>query len=427
MNPAITDPDTGKLSSTRLAEFIAPDIGRGLDGEYYRYESGIYTRHEDLIMAKVADVLGDRYSATVLGHVRAHLLNVSIPSVGVQDLPAGYLDYIVMENGVYHWRDDKLTGHDMLLGAVTRLPIRYTREATAPRFSSWLAEVLGTDAELLRHVWEIIGYLLMTGNPLQKAFLLFGEGGNGKGTFLRVLGAMLGKANVSGLSLHDLVADRFAASELYGKIANISGDLSARFVNEPEILKRITGGDVITTSRKYGQQFTFVAYAVPVFASNEYFRTSDTSYGWRRRWEVVEFTRKVDELGDFDERDLLAELPGIFNEAMRALRVLMERQKFDPPAAAREATKRLHDAADPLLLWLDEDDGVVLGETQSAPRADVYERYKNWVRRNGYQPLASGPFGNRLKQLGITSRRQMNEGSRIRYYDGISVFLTGND
>lgn len=424
---AFTDPDTGKLSSTSLAEYIAPDLGRGFDGDMYVYQDGIYVRDERIITKRVAAALGDRYSSTVEKQVEAHLLNVSLIGVGVRTLPGGYLDHVVLENGVYRWPDDVFEGHNPLLGAMTRLPIRYARHATCPRFSQWLAEVLSPDPELIRHIWEVLGYLLMTGNPLQKMILLYGEGGNGKGTFLRVLGAMLGDDNYSAISLHNLVEDRFSASGLYGKIANISGDLSSRFVNEPEILKQITGGDAITTSRKYGQQFTFVPYAVPVFASNEFFRTSDTSYGWRRRWEVVEFVRKVDGLGNFDERDLLTELPGIFNQAMSALRTLMQRQRFDPPPVAREATSRLHDAADPLLMWLDEDDAVIRGEGQSSPKADVYARYARWTRANGYQPLASGPLGTRLKQLGITSSRRMDQGSRLRYYDGISVFLTGDD
>src|SRR5690606_3841375 len=108
----------------------------------------------------------------------------------------------------------------------------------------------------------------------------------------------------------------FATSGLYGKIANISGDLSSRFLSDPQVLKEITGGDSISASRKFGQSFEFVPYAVPVFASNEYFRTSDSSIGWRRRWEVIEFTRRVDGNGTFDEQLLLDDIPGIFNLAM---------------------------------------------------------------------------------------------------------------
>lgn len=334
----------------------------------------------------------------------------------------------MLKNGVYHWRDDRLTGHDPLLGALTCLPIVYDPTATAMNFETWMHQVLLGDEEIIRHVWEIIGYTLMTGNPFHKIVLLHGSGRNGKGTLLRVLRRLLGDDNYSAISLHDLVADRFAASGLYGMIANISGDLSAKFLNEPEIIKQITGGDAITTSRKYGQQFTFVPYAVPVFATNEYFRTSDTSYGWRERWIVVEFSHAdVTKLGHFDEQELFSELPGIFNLAMVGLRRLMARGRFDPPQAAIDATARLHDSADPFMIWLDEDENVVRGEGQQSPRSDVYERYARWCRRNGYQPLASGPFGNRLKGIGVGTAQSRAGGTYTRYYTGISVMLDPRD
>ncbi|MFE5408765.1 phage/plasmid primase, P4 family [Microbacterium sp. NPDC056569] len=417
----------GKLDAVLVAEYIAPDMGRGLDGDYYEYRNGVYRRDPDLVTKRVAAALGSKYSATLQKQVEAHLLNLWIPEVGVRDLPSGYLDYIVLRNGVYHWRRDELEAHSPLLGALTCLPIVHAAGARPFNFDTWLEQVLGDEPELIRHVWEVIGYVLLTGNPLQKIVLLHGEGGNGKGTMLRVLRRLLGEDNYSSLSLHTLVEDRFAAAGLYGVIANISGDLSSRFVNEPEILKQITGGDSITTARKYGQHFTFVPYAVPIFAANEYFRTSDSSYGWRRRWEVIDFTRDVSKLGHFDEQILFDELPGIFNAAMDGLRRLMERGRFAPPQIAVAATQRLHDSADPFMIWLEDDENVRRGPDEYSPRADVYTRYSRWCRSNGYQPLASGPFGNRLKGIGITTSQSRAGGQYVRHYNGISVMLTPTD
>lgn len=415
----------GRLDATLIAEHIAPDLGRGIDGAMYEYRDGVYVRDDEIITRRVARALGHKYSTTVQKQTEAHLLNVTLPSIGVRDLPSGYLDYIVVRNGVYRWRDDRLDFHDPLLGAMTCLPIYYDPEAECPSFEAWLTQVLGNEPELLRHVWEIIGYVLMTGNPFQKIILFVGPGGNGKGTMLRILQRLLGVDNYSAISLHTLVEDRFAAAGLYGMIANISGDLSSKFVNEPEILKQITGGDPLTTARKYGQMFTFVPFVVPVFAANDYFRTSDASYGWRRRWEVVDFNVDVSQLDPIDEQDLFDELPGIFNRAMVALRRLMERGRFDPPGAAQEATRRLHDSADPFMMWLDDDEYVEVAEGVSSTRSDVYDRYKRWSRKNGYQPAAVGPFGNRLKQLGITTTRRGDGRSapRVRYYEGIQVFV----
>lgn len=424
------DPDTNRLDATLIADHVAftpTALGRGLDGDMYEYRDGIYVRDSDVVTKRTAKALGARYSASVCGQTMAHLLNIDLPAIGLPELPRGYLDYIVLENGIYWWADDSLQQHSPGLGATTKLPITYDRGAVPHSFLEWMDQVFPDDAELQRHVWEVIGYMLMTGNPFQKAIVLHGSGGNGKGTLLRVLRAMLGRGNYSSVSMHQLVDDRFATASLYGMVANISGDLSSKFLSDPQILKEITGGDSINASRKFGHSFEFVPYAVPLFANNEHFRTSDNSDGWRRRWLVVDFNQRVDTGQPFDEQLLLDDIPGVFNLAMDGLRRLMQRGKFAPPAAAVEATERMHDAADPFMLWLDEDENVFQGPDQDAPCADVYRVYSGWCRRNGYSPMASGPFGLRLKQLGVTRTRPRDGLTRTWRYVGISVMLRLGD
>lgn len=433
---AFTDPDTGKLDATLIADHVAFEptpLGRGVDGDLYEYRDGIFVRDENVITKRVAAALGAKYSKTVEGQVEAHLLNKELPEVGLPDLPSGRLEYIVVENGIYWWHDDTLEQHTPALGALTKLPITYDPIAIPHTFLAWMEQVFCEDEELRRHVWEVLGYLLMTGNPLQKIILFHGNGGDGKGTLMRVIRAMLGKPNYSSVSLHQLVDDRFATSSLYGKIANISGDISDQFLSSPQVLKEITGGDSINASRKFGQSFEFVPYAVPLFSSNDHFRTSDNSRGWRRRWMVIDFPTPVEEMAlagqlpYLDEQLLLEDIPGIFTVAMEALRRLMARGKFAPPAAAIEATNRMHNDADPFMLWLDDDEHVFLEENDVTPCADVYRKYTNWCRRNGYSALASGPFGKRLKGIGIGRVRPRSGHSRTWCYEGISVMLSSTD
>lgn len=426
----------GKLDATLIADHVAEHptpLGRGVDGDLYEYRQGVFVRDEHIVTKRVAALLGGKYSRTVEGQTEAHLLNKALPEVGLPDLPRGRLEYIVLSNGIYWWGDNTLEPHSPALGALAKLPIEHDPIAIPHSFMAWMTQVFGDDTEMHRHVWEIIGYLMMTGNPFQKIILFHGPGGDGKGTLMRVLRSMLGKQNYSSVSIHQLVDDRFATSALYGKIANISGDLSDRFLSDPQVLKEITGGDSINASRKFGQSFEFVPYAVPLFASNDHFRTSDSSKGWRRRWMVLDFPTPVEELAlagalpYLDEQNLLDDIPGIFNVAMDGLRRLMRRGQFQPPQAAIEATQRMHDDADPFMLWLDEDEHVFLAPTDTTPCIDVYRKYTGWCRRNGYSALASGPFGKRLKGLGIAKTRPRSGTGRTWHYEGIGVILGTTD
>lgn len=419
------NPATDKLSAVLVAEWIAPDLGVAVDGTYYEYKDGIYEPTRDLIKARVAAALGDRYSATVLGQVEAHLLNITIPRVGPPVIPGeGCLDDIVLRNGVYDWKADVFRGHDPLLGAINKLQFRYEPDADCIVFDDWLHTTFAGDEEVIRHVWEMIGYLLMTGNPDQIAFLFFGEGGNGKGTLMRVIEHMIGEDNAAALTLQQIAEGKFELATLYGKMINLAGDVSSRYIENPEIFKTITGDDYVTAQRKFGDPFKFKSYAVPVFSVNNYFRVGDSSEGWRRRWLALDFNVSLrGKFAGFNEQQLYDEAPGIFNKAMDALRRLMARptrSRFAVPAAVAEATRKMHEEADPFMMWLNSE-GVLRGPSHSDPRNRVLKHYQKWSRNNGYHALPSGPFGARLKQAGIGSAQSRVGGSFTRLYTGIGV------
>lgn len=425
------NPATEKLSAVLVAEWVAPDLGVAVDGTYYEYNNGIYEPTPNVIKARVAAALGDKFSMTVLGQVEAHLLNITIPRVGPPVIPGeGFLDYIVLRDGVYYWEEDTFKGHDPLLGAVNRLQFHYDAGADCIVFKDWLQAAFEGDEDLIRHVWEMIGYLLMTGNPDQIAFLFFGEGGNGKGTLMRVIERMIGDENTAALTLHQIAEGKFELATLYGKMINLAGDVSSRYIENPEVFKTITGDDYVTAQHKFGPPFKFKSYAVPVFSVNNYFRVSDSSEGWRRRWLALDFNVSLrGKFAGFNEQDLYNEVPGIFNEAMDALRRLMsrtERPRFIPPGAVVEATRKMHEEADPFMMWF-ASEGVVHGVGQSDARTVVYRHYVKWSRDNGYQALSHGPFGLRLKQAGIGTAQSRVGGTYARLYTGIGVMTDPND
>src|SRR5207253_11059587 len=106
------------------------------------------------------------------------------------------------------------------------VPVTYRPGADCPLFRQWIAETLPGIPE--KFVFEVIGYAMLPTAPLHKAFILLGGGRNGKSVFLKVLRALVGDANVSATSLHELEEVRFAKSSLYGKVVNLHGDIPAR-------------------------------------------------------------------------------------------------------------------------------------------------------------------------------------------------------
>ncbi len=58
-----------------------------------------------------------------------------------------------------------------------------------------------------------------------------------------MLKRLLGERNCSDATLHSLVENRFAAATLYGKLANLAGDLDSKWLESTATFKAITGGD----------------------------------------------------------------------------------------------------------------------------------------------------------------------------------------
>ena len=61
--------------------------------------------------------------------------------------------------------------------------------------------------------------------PYQIYFTLHGDGGNGKSKYLELLYRVLGEMNISNVSFEDIQRNQFAVGNLYGKLANIAGEM----------------------------------------------------------------------------------------------------------------------------------------------------------------------------------------------------------
>ena len=94
--------------------------------------------------------------------------------------------------------------------------------------------------ELDKKKQQQIGYVFYCDFYIDNFLVIAGGGRNGKTTLFGILESFYGKENISGVSLQDLNYRPFALHKLYGKMANISDDLSAKAVRDSGIIKKIT-------------------------------------------------------------------------------------------------------------------------------------------------------------------------------------------
>lgn len=392
------NPDWG-LMAYRVADAIRAEgpLRYGLDGSFWAYADGVWAPADSVVHARIVRTLRDRYRPAH-GQAVRDVLRAELDPMEVGPVPG----YVNMANGMVRWDapdDPALLDHHAEYGSTVQLAVAWDLEATCPAFDRFLSEAVAPDDQA--RVWEILGYLMMSGNPLQRLFLLTGGGGNGKGVLMHVIKSLLGAGNVSSVPLHDFSESQFATAEVFGKLANVCGDIDATFIERTGRLKELAGEDSVKGERKYGQPFYFTFWGKMIFSANALPAAADGSTGWLRRWEVVDFPNEPAR----PDRGLAArlsapdELSGIAVRAVYALRGLMARREFVRGVSADAIHRAFAQRNNKLLGWIE--DEAYADPSSWYDRGTLLRAFRSWdsAENPSGRAIAAQTFYERLRNV----------------------------
>jgi putative DNA primase/helicase len=433
----VTEPDkflTGQgLLVADLAEHVAEHVGPfalGPDGALWRYVEGVYRRGGDAVAATaVSIVMGNRYRNTHRDNVLAYLKQLTkVKLSGVPIAP----EYINCKNGLLNWRTGDLEPHDPSFPSIIQIPVDWDPAASAPHAKRFIEQSMG-GPEMVEFFAEVAGAVVYGGSPKhQRAVMLEGGGQNGKSVAIALLEALVGADNCATVSPQRL-DQRFAASQLYGKLANLVGDVDAETFMHTATFKGLVSGDNIQAEEKFKKPFGFRPVATIVCSFNELPQTADRSDGFYRRWLVVPFPNKfVDnpsgdrqysrDSGLINRLTQPGELSGFLGMAVAGLQRLAAREwQFEEPMVVRRANDEYRKASNPVLEWFEyEVEHDPLGSNR-VPTKHVYDAYHTYCLNNGYKPMASNRFGAALKSMGVIVKKS----GPNRYYEGLTLIHRG--
>lgn len=392
-------------------------------GLFWVYADGVWRPDETgrELRTRLVRLLGDRYRpshARTVGEVLPTMCEV----FDVQPAPS----VINFRTGMVRWQADPdplLIEHHPEFMSTVRLPIDWDPTAVCPLFDAFLEQAVPEDDR--QRAWEVLGYLLMSGNPLQRMFMLTGTGGNGKGVYLNVVRALLGDANTAAEPLHDLSENRFSTAELHGKLANICGDIDATWIQNTARIKELCGDDRMKGERKNERQFYFKFWGKAIFSANAIPGASDSSKGWIRRWEVVPFpyapTKPDPTLSD---RIVGSELPGIAVRAIGALRALMDAGEFSRGESADLAHSEFAEKANRVLRWIGDPDSNVQPDSECWNKGTIlltaFRHWEAYDQGNGHKDIGSQRFNELARQAGLVASKRRGQ----RGYYGLRVAAT---
>jgi len=281
------------------------------------------------------------------------------------------------------------------------IPVTYDTEKDCPAIKKFLTEVVNiADIKLLQ---EICGYILLKRYVFQKAVMMLGSGANGKSTMIRIIAAMIGSDNISTPSLQSLLYDRFAASQLYHKLANLHADIPDKELKNTGLFKMLLGGDWIDAQRKHRDPFKFINYAKLIYSANELPKTNDLTPAFFRRWILINFpntfpedSKKCDPhiIGKLTTED---ELSGFLNWSLVGLQRLLKQGHFSKTQPSTEIEAEWIRQTDSLAAFVKENVKVKRGMCIS--KEMFYEHYTEYCSENESDVITKSSVGHRLPTL----------------------------
>jgi len=295
---------------------------------------------------------------------------------------------------------------------------------TLQAFKSWVGEKWIT-------LFEIIGYALYPEIKFRKAFMLVGEGRNGKSTFINLVKELLGDyaKDVSPRELFDS-QNRFIVSALYRKLVNAVAESKDFTIDDMDRFKRLTGGDWFTADVKFKDPITFKNTAKLIIASNSmpYLKDRNDKAFWHR-WVIVEFPNQFQDDDTWFKRTFTEEEKnGVITVALLAFMRVVQHKAFDHQQDEKEVMD----------IWLSQTDrvysfikaysekGIIIVDPRNGNlwvrRSELYELYMNYCIDHGFTAVRRKSFAWKLREyFGVTTEMKNINGERKRAFVGIAV------
>lgn len=360
----------------------------------YVYQNGMYAEaHNEIISPEIQRILGAHVTKSAKLETIHKIADMTMAKREI--FTTAPLNLIPLLNGVYDREARVLLPHSPSYRFTYQLPVSYDPTAECPRTSSFFDQVLDSDQRAIVEEW--IGYYFYRNYMFKKAIIFVGEGDTGKTTLLEVIDFLLGKNNISSVSLQKMSTDKFAAAHMYEKHGNLVDELSAKDISDTGNFKIATGGGSISGEYKFGNQFSFHNFSKLTFACNKIPDIKDyDDDAYFNRWMPIRFERTIEKkipnfiktLATDEERS------GLFNLAMVSLDRLLEQGHFSYKKDAKETKRDMMRSGSSIAMYaaarLKQDLG---GEMD---KDTLYDDYTAWCVANDLSVETKDMLGKKL-------------------------------
>ncbi len=311
-----------------------------------------------------------------------------------------------------HSRDDRLT---------KCAPVKYDPEAKCPKWMEFL-DLFQPELQQ-REFLQVYHGLGLTGLTDEQVLVFnYGDGANGKSTFIEFICWLMGEyaATLNPESVTGQGQRR--GDQATPDLADLPGKRLVRISELPrgedlkeDLIKQLTGGEPMKVRALHKDFYEFRPIFKATMSGNDKPVIKGGDHGiWRRIRLVLWAVRISDEMKRPMQEVLAefrAEASGILNWLIEGLDIYFQRGLVAPESVV-SATAEYREEMDPVQSFLDA--CVTLNEPGERVRAsDMYTIYLAWCKANSIRAFSQTNFGKMLTKKGIKRER----GRIIHYLD----------
>jgi len=313
-------------------------------------------------------------------------------------------------NGTLNLRTKVLSPHAQA-DLITKLcPTPYIPAAKAPTWTKTLLEMMGGTQELADFLQVAVGYATTACVKEECFIMLYGNGNNGKTTFLEAIQNVLGDDHASTVASDILLTKPgqtqhpTGLTDLYGKRFILSVEPDVNKALAEALIKSITGRDRIRARRMNEDFWEFKPTHTIFLACNHKPTLVGTDEGIKRRIKPVPFMVKFSKPNKEIPELLKSEASGILNWIVEGAEAYMTRpNSFDLPEKAQEFKDSYLAEQDRLREFFE--DCVEDAHGERVESSLLWKTYMSWCNENGDDTVSRKAFGIMVEERGYPAHR----------------------
>lgn len=381
-----------------------------LGGIIYFYKNGVFTPNPLAVKDVIKTLIGDaKYQKQSQINEIFNLLMDDLRIAITDSMCNQYKNMINFKNGMFDIESQQLYPHDPRYLSTIQIPNEYVPNNIAPddiQLMDFLkqARLPQDDVDM---ILDFIAYCMTVQNGMKCFMCLVGGSNTGKSTLIKMINSLIGKQNISALSIQDMSV-RFYPAQLKDKLVNSCADNSSIALQDIGNLKKITGDDEIMYEDKGCKPYFFTPFAKLIFSFNTLpLQLEEKSDAFYTRIRILEMNTKIVLTQTYvDDLCSPESISGMIPVLCRRLKGL---KQIKPSQNSRNLAERLRSESDSIHSFVTTQIKQT-GEYQDYIAKDtLYEMYSRFCLQDDRTPHKRMHFFRNLEVMGLIPVKNGNQ------------------